>query len=146
MGVGLDKDLKLKSLDSSRVGYLILPTKQTSNLDFPLMMCAILQSNLRNNLKIENPSTPPLLKVPPIIWKFKLHTHKSKPLTRVRALLVSHLLEGKKSFNCRHYKHFQVNCPNRKVLNIRESEEIQAIEEEYSEEEVSLQSSQMLVN
>jgi len=45
-------------------------------------------------------------------------------------------LEGKKCFKCYGYEYFQIDCPLRKALIIREVEEIQAIEEKSSEEEV----------
>jgi len=44
-------------------------------------------------------------------------------------------LEGKKCFKCPGFGHFQADCPNRKTLTIREVKEIQALEDESSEEE-----------
>jgi len=49
----------------------------------------------------------------------------SEPLTK---------LEGKKCFNCHDYGYFEANCPKWIILSIREVKEIQAIEEEDSEE------------
>jgi len=44
-------------------------------------------------------------------------------------------LEGKKFFKFYGYSHFQVDCPNRRTLTIKEVEKIQSIEEDESEEE-----------
>jgi len=43
--------------------------------------------------------------------------------------------KGKKYFKRHRYSHLQANCPNRKTLTPREVEEIQALEEETSNEE-----------
>ena len=40
-----------------------------------------------------------------------------------------------KYFKCHGYGHFQANCPNQRILSTKEVEEIQDIEEEWSEEE-----------
>jgi len=47
-------------------------------------------------------------------------------------------LEGKKCSKCHGFGYFQADCPNRKALTIREVEEIQALEDESSEEEMSM--------
>jgi len=99
---------------------------------------------LRNNLRVESPSQLLLLIDP------KAHLRVSLPTTRVTLPL--HLsrpfykgkriaserpkgLEEKKCFKCYGYGHFQMDCPNRKTLSIREVEDIQALEEETREEE-----------
>jgi len=45
-------------------------------------------------------------------------------------------LDGKRCFKCHGYGHFQGGCPNWRNLTIREVEEIQAIQEVTSEEEL----------
>ena len=48
---------------------------------------------------------------------------------------VTRQLDGRKCFKCQGYVHFQADCPNRRVLTLKEMEEIDCLASELVEEE-----------
>ncbi|GAV82959.1 zf-CCHC domain-containing protein, partial [Cephalotus follicularis] len=53
----------------------------------------------------------------------------------------------KKCFKCHGYGHFQAECPNRRVMTIKEMEEIEsALKEEENEEEESIDDEEVIVD
>jgi len=63
---------------------------------------------------------------------------KGKPFVKE----VPRQLDGRKCFKCQGYGHFQADCPNRRVLTLKEIEEIdclasELVEEEETEEEIA---------
>jgi len=45
-------------------------------------------------------------------------------------------LDGRKCFKCQGYGHFQADCPNRRVLTLKEIEEIDLLTTELAEQEL----------
>jgi len=58
---------------------------------------------------------------------------KNKGKTFVKEVLRQ--LDGRKCFKCQGYGHFQADCPNRRVLTLKEMEEIDCLASELVEEE-----------